>query len=332
MSSKTIRVGIIGCGDVAEKKSGPAFQKVPGSELAIVMRRDGEKARDYALRHGVPRHTADAGEILSDPGIDLIYVATPPHMHAHYGIQAALHGKAVYVEKPMGRTVAEARALQDACRQHGVPLFVAYYRRGQERFNYAKDMILRGELGEVRAFHYLYTNPTPSYPAHRAWLGDPALAGGGQLFDIGSHMMNALTFILGDPVQMDTMTADRSGLGAPDTHSAILTLKNGVQGTVQMCFSAAGRRDQFTVLGSTGSLSMSFMNYTDVVVTRGETTESLPFPMPEHVQLPLITRVINTLRGLDDLDTTARDAFLTQELLEAMHLGQPWRKQEGANT
>ncbi len=329
MSNKPIRVGIIGCGDVTEVKSGPAFQKVQGSELAIVMRRDGEKAEDYARRHGVEKYTTNADDILNDPDIDLVYVATPPHMHAHYAIEAARHGKAVYVEKPMARTVAEARALVDACREHNVPLFVAYYRRGQERFNYAKDMIARGELGEVRAFHYLYTNPTPTYPKHRAWLGDPELAGGGQLFDIGSHMMNALTFILGDPMRMETMTQDRSGLGAPDTHSAILTLQNGVQGTVQMCFSAAGRRDQFTVLGSEGSLTMAFMNYTDVVVTRGDKTESLPFPMPEHVQQPLITRVINTLRGEDNLDTTARDALLTQEILEAMHLGRPWPLKDG---
>ena len=72
------------------------------------------------------------------------------------------------------------------------------------------------------------------------------------------------------------------------------------------------------------------MDYTDVVVTRGDQTETLPFPMPQHVQQPLITRVINTLRGLDTLDTTARDALLTQELLEAMHTGTPWRRQEGA--
>ncbi len=330
MSDKIIRVGIIGCGDVTEVKSGPAFQKVEGSELAIVMRRDAEKVKDYAKRHGVPRYTTDANDILNDPAIDLVYVATPPHMHAHYAMEAARHGKAVYVEKPMARTMAEARELADACRQNGVPLFVAYYRRGQARFNYAKDLIARGELGEIRAFDYLYTNPTPRYPAHRAWLGDPTLAGGGQLFDIGSHMMNALTFILGDPVAMNTMTADRSNLGAPDTHSAILTLENGVQGAVQMCFSAAGRRDRFTVLGSTGSLTMSFMDYTDVVVMRGDQTETLPFPMPQHVQQPLITRVINTLRGLDTLDTTARDALLTQELLEAMHTGTPWRRQEGA--
>lgn len=324
-----IRVGIIGCGDVTEVKSGPAFQKAAGSELAVVMRRDAEKVADYARRHGVARYTTDANDILNDPAIDLVYVATPPHMHAHYTIEAARHGKAVYVEKPMARTVAEARAMAEACRAHDVPLFVAYYRRGQPRFNNARELAASGGLGEIRAFDYLYTNPVPTYPKHRAWLGDPELAGGGQLFDIGSHMMDAITFMLGAPQRMETMTANRSGGNAPDTHSAILKLQDGVQGSINLCFSADGRRDALTILGSKGSLTMSLMNYTDVVVKRGDTAESLPFPMPEHVQQPWIQRVINTMRGLDTLDTTARDALQTQELLEAMHLGRSWQAQKG---
>ena len=102
-----------------------------------------------------------------------------------------------------------------------------------------------------------------------------------------------------------------------------------MQGSINLCFSADGRRDALTILGSKGSLTMSLMNYTDVVVKRGDAAESLPFPMPEHVQQPWIQRVIDTMRGLDTLDMTARDALQTQELLEAMHLGRSWQAQKG---
>ena len=128
-----VRVGIIGCGKVTEMKSGPAFQKVPGSSLEMVMRRDEEKLISYAARHGVKRYTTDYRELLEDPGIDLVYVATPPDTHAFYTIEAAKRGKAVYVEKPMARTVKECRDMIKACGEAGTPLYVAYYRRGQPK-------------------------------------------------------------------------------------------------------------------------------------------------------------------------------------------------------
>ena len=158
---KTIRFGMIGAGSVTEIKSAPALQKVPGSALVRVMRRDPEKLADYARRHGVPAWSTNAMDILGDPGIDAVYIATPPESHAHYAILAAQHGKAVYVEKPMARTAQEARAMVDACQKAGVPLFVAYYRRAQPRFLKARELIETGALGEVRSFQYHYACPVP---------------------------------------------------------------------------------------------------------------------------------------------------------------------------
>ena len=188
-------------------------------------------------------------------------------------------------------------------------------------------MAASGGLGEIRAFDYLYT-PCPPTLSTVPGMGDPELAGGGQLFDIGSHMMDAITFMLGAPQRMETMTANRSGGNAPDTHSAILKLQNGVQGSINLCFSADGRRDALTILGSKGSLTMSLMNYTDVVVKRGDTAESYPSPCRSMCSSP-DPAGYHTLRGLDTLDTTARDALQTQELLEAMHLGRSWQAQKG---
>src|SRR6184192_2580039 len=96
---KTIRWGIIGCGDVTEVKSGPAFQKASNSALVAVMRRDAAKAADYAARHGVPRWYADARELIADADVDAVYVATPPSSHEEYAIMAAEAAKPIYVEK-----------------------------------------------------------------------------------------------------------------------------------------------------------------------------------------------------------------------------------------
>src|SRR5690242_2349115 len=93
--------GIIGCGDVCEVKSGPAFNKVDHSRLRAVMRRDNAKAMDFAKRHGVPRYYDDAAALIQDEEVNAVYVATPPSHHEVYLEMAMKAGKPVYVEKPV---------------------------------------------------------------------------------------------------------------------------------------------------------------------------------------------------------------------------------------
>ena len=134
MKMKTIRWGIIGCGDVTEVKSGPALQKADHSALVAVMRRNGQLAEDFARRHGVPQWYDDAAALIHDPAVDAVYIATPPSSHKEYTLMSAAAGKPVYVEKPMARNTAECQAMIAACHKANVPLFVAYYRRALARF------------------------------------------------------------------------------------------------------------------------------------------------------------------------------------------------------
>src|ERR1700722_7477108 len=107
----TINWGIIGCGDVTERKSGPAFNKVLGSHLLAVMRRDAEKAADYARRHGVAHWYSDAAAMMDHAGLNAVYIATPPYSRAAYALKALAKVFNVYVEKPVTRTAAEARRI-----------------------------------------------------------------------------------------------------------------------------------------------------------------------------------------------------------------------------
>src|SRR5205085_1482047 len=106
--------GIIGCGDVTEVKSGPAFSKVKKSKLVAVMRRSGDKAKDYAQRHGVPKWYNDASQLINDPEVNAIYIATPPSSHEEYTLAALRAGKPVYVEKPMTLNAASAQRMVKA--------------------------------------------------------------------------------------------------------------------------------------------------------------------------------------------------------------------------
>ncbi|MEO7291992.1 MAG: Gfo/Idh/MocA family oxidoreductase, partial [Ginsengibacter sp.] len=126
-----INWGIIGCGDVTEIKSGPAFNKVKSSSLVAVMRRDAEKAKDYAKRHGVPKWYADTNNLINDADVNAIYIATPPSSHEEYTLAALKAGKPVYVEKPMAVNAAAAKNMIKAAQEKNAKLTVAHYRREQ---------------------------------------------------------------------------------------------------------------------------------------------------------------------------------------------------------
>lgn len=322
---KPVVFGMIGAGRVAEVKSAPAIQKAEGAVLAAVMRRDAEKLADYAKRHGIPRYSTRYQDILEDPAITAVYIATPPGSHAFYTLEAARHGKAVYVEKPMARTASEARQMVEACKAAGVPLFVAYYRRAQPRFLKAKALIDSGALGEVFSFNYLYTCPVPGEDPARPWLLTRDIAGGGLLYDIGSHMVDSIIFMLGEPAEVIGRSANQTrARDTDDMASALMRLKNDRQGSLQLSFNAASRTDRLTILGTRGSLTLSIMGYEPLLLEREGVVETLPYPQPEHVQSYLITRVVNTLRGLDDLDSTGQSALQTQEILQAIDQSGRW--------
>src|SRR5512136_2500423 len=176
---KTIRWGIIGCGNVTEVKSGPGFQKANNSQLVAVMRRNGALAKDYAERHGVRKWYDDANALIADPDVDAVYIATPPASHKEHTLAVARAGKPVYVEKPMAMNYAECEEMIEACRSAGVKLFVAYYRRALPRFLKVKGLVESGVIGQVRSVMVsLYMPPAPDEldPSHLPWRVLPEIS------------------------------------------------------------------------------------------------------------------------------------------------------------
>ena len=144
-----INWGIIGCGDVTEKKSGPAFNKVANSKLIAVMRRDAAKAADYAQRHNVGKWYDDAETLMNDAEINAIYIATPPASHLPYALSALQKGFNVYVEKPVTRNAAEAQQMAEAVKQGNSKLVVAHYRRAVPMFLHVKKLLDDNAIGDV---------------------------------------------------------------------------------------------------------------------------------------------------------------------------------------
>ena len=146
---KKLKWGFIGCGEVTEKKSGPAFNEVEGSSVVAVMSRSEQKARSYAERHGVPRWYTDAVRLIDDPEVNAVYVATPPSSHATFAIMSMKAGKPVYVEKPLAASYDDCARVNRISEQTGVPCFVAYYRRYLPYFQRVREIVEQGTIGQV---------------------------------------------------------------------------------------------------------------------------------------------------------------------------------------
>lgn len=313
---------MIGCGAVAEVKSGPALQKAKHSSLVAVMRRNGALAKDYAERHGVPRWYDDADALINDSEVDAIYVATPPDSHRDYTLRSARAGKPVYVEKPMARNFAECTEMIDACAAANVSLFVAYYRRALPRFLKIKELIDTGAIGDVRfvsiAFHQPLA-PEDLDPQNIPWRVIPEIAGGGRFVDLGAHMLDFLDYALG-PIRDAKGQASNQAKRYPaeDIVTGSFVFESGVQGSGTWCFSAFDTRDFTEIVGTKGSIAYSTFDTRSIVLTTTSGRSEFPIENPPHIQQPLIQRVVDTLNGVGTCPSTGFTAARTSWVMERM--------------
>ena len=216
-----VRWGIVGCGDVTEIKSGPGFQKAAGSSLVAVMRRDRAKAEDYARRHGVPRVHATAEDLIADPEVDAVYIATPPGSHESLALLAAAAGKPCLVEKPMARTHAECERMVAAFRQAGAPLWVAYYRRALPRFLRVRGLLAAETIGRLTSVHIQVTDRLATAAEATNWRFDPENAGAGLFLDLASHCLDLVDFLIGPIADVGGFAINTGGAyAAEDATSA----------------------------------------------------------------------------------------------------------------
>ena len=320
---KILKWGFIGCGEVCEKKSGPAFNMVEGSSVVAVMSRSKEKAKDYARRHGVKRWYDDAQELIDDPEVNAVYVATPPSSHATFAIMAMRAGKPVYVEKPLAATYEDCARINYVSEQTGQPCFVAYYRRYLPYFQRVKQIVDNGVIGRVLNVQIRFAwPPRPldyAHPENLPWRLQPDIAGGGYFYDLAPHQLDLLQHIFGVIVEARGICANRGNLySAEDSVSAVFKFENGVPGSGSWCFVAheSARADRILIIGEEGSLSFSVFNYAPIVLHTSRGEERIEVPNPDYVQYPLIKNVIEHLQGLAVCECTSVSATPTNWALD----------------
>ncbi len=312
---KQINWGFIGCGEVTEKKSGPAFAEVEGSSIEAVMNRNANKAQLYAERHNISKWYTDAQELINDPKVNAIYIATPPSSHATFAIMAMKAGKPVYIEKPLAASYEDCARINRISNETGIDCFVAYYRRYLPYFKKVKQIIQSGTIGKVTNVQLRFSVPPRELDYNssstKPWRLQPDIAGGGYFYDLAPHQLDTLQELFGIITRAHGYCANVGHLyKAEDTISACFMFENGLPGSASWCFVGhkSAREDCIDVIGEKGMISFSVFDYKPIRVITSEGTRSVIVPNPPYVQLPIIKNVIEDLQGIGTCESTSISA------------------------
>lgn len=311
--------GIIGCGSVTELKSGPAYQKVEGFQLHAVMRRDFEKAKDYAFRHGVPKFYNDADELINDPEIDAVYIATPPDSHGYYALKVAAAGKICCIEKPMTPTYEESVRVKNAFEEKKIPLFVAYYRRSLPRFQQIKTWLEQHKIGTIRHINWHLSKPANNVDLSKTynWRTDSEIAYGGYFDDLASHGIDLFIHFLGPINKVNGMAINQQGLyTSMDSVIGNWVHVSGVTGSGSWNFGTEKREDNVQIYGDKGKISFSVFNEVPIVLESGSHKESIIIEHPENIQFFHVQNMQECLLNKNEHPSTGKTASHTSWVLD----------------
>ena len=319
---KEINWGFIGCGDVTEKKSGPAFNKIEGSKISAVMCRTSSKAKNYAARHNIPKWYDNADKLIDDPDVNAVYVATPPKFHAEYAIKVMNAGKPVYVEKPMAISYKESRKMNEAASITRVHLFVAYYRRSLPYFLKVKELIDKESIGIINFINIKFWSPPREEDLNSQnlpWRVIPGISGGGYFYDMACHQLDILDYIFGPVKHAYGKLANRAGLyKAEDTVSASIEFESGIIAAGSWCFAAdrLNKADSIEILGSKGKILFSTFSFSPVVVKVGDVITKYMPANPENIQYHLIKDIVEELQGTGKSPSDGISAARTNKVMD----------------
>ena len=318
-----INWGIIGCGDVAEIKSGPAFQKVPHSNLIAVMRRNKEKAKDFAKRHHVPQWTSNADDILNNVDINAVYIATPPSSHFIYALQALEAGKHVYLEKPMALNATEAQQISNALERSTSKLTMAHYRRKLPAFLKVKELIDSNSIGDITHVDIQVLQSKKELfvaDSQDNWRIHPEISGGGYFYDLAPHHIDLMIHFFGPIEKVLGLTKPtNTNANIEEIVNGIISFNNGIQFRGLWNFSAAqvNEKDECIIYGTNGRIEFSFFG-SEVILIKDSEEQTFSFTNPIHVQQPMIQAVINYFLDKEENPCTAEDGLLVMHTIEIL--------------
>jgi len=247
---------VIGIGDITTRRVIPAILEESRSRLYGILTRNPSIAQPFGAKVFT---TLD--QALEDNRVDAVYVASPVFLHAPQAIAALKAGRHVLCEKPMAMNYAEASSMVEAARATGKTLGVAYYRRTYPKVNRALCLIEQGCIGQPLLAYITCHDWFTDADGRRSWLLDPGKAGGGPLYDIGSHRIDLLNYFFGEPVEVSAQLSNVvHRTRVEDCATLIIEYKSRVRGIVDVRWNSHISRDEFRIIGTDGEIDLTPLN------------------------------------------------------------------------
>ena len=304
--------GMIGCGNVTEKKSGPPLYKTPRSRVKGVFSRNADHAADYAGRHGISRVYPTAEVLLADSEINAVYISTPPDTHRKYALLALEAGKIPYIEKPMAMNSGECTEILTAGEAAKLPVYVAFYRRALPKYLKIKEIVDSGRIGavqSVRLNHFMKPEPSDLDRSKLPWRLIPEISSGGKFVDMAVHVIDIVQFLFGDIVSAKGFADNRGGYyDVEDTVGAAMLCRSGVRVTGFWCYAAGVDEEEMLIVGNKGSIRTTGLFFTPVHVVSDDGEETFAFPEPEHVAGPFVQTLVEEMTGGKKSNADAKSA------------------------
>lgn len=324
-NKKYINWAIIGCGDVTEIKSGPGLYKSKNSNLLGVYNRTLSKAEDYARRHGINRIYKSVDELLSDDDIDVVYIATPPSTHYEYTIKTLNSNKIPYIEKPMVTNYLDAENIQKLATKKKITPYVAFYRRGLDKFIKIKEILDSGVIGDVKIVNVtqlMKVDELEKDEKTRPWRVIPEISGGGKFLDVGTHVLDCLIWFLGEIESISGLVENRGGYyNTDDTVLTTFKFKNSIVGSGTWCFVADKDFLEVQIIGEKGNITYDGLSIKNFYLTvEGKTTE-YKFSSPEHISMPYQQSITNELLGFNKSNASFTDSVNLVKMCEMLYRG-----------
>lgn len=336
---RKVKWGVIGCGGIADRRTLPGMMLAENAELIAVMDVNPEFAKKCQEKYNAKYSFTDVESLLAVDEIEAVYIASPVFCHKEQALAAAKAGKHILLEKPVGLTVAEAEEIADACKAANIKLGIGFVIRFHNVHQKMKDIIAKGELGEIVSARAQFSCWYPE--DEKAWRQVPKLSGGGALMDMGVHCIDLIRHITGLEVTAVSGMVGNQIFKYPveDAGSVLMRMENGATAYVEANFNLPDDAVvcRLEIYGTKGSLlaegTIAQDEFGAVVYRKADDgaaydaaqvrsgTEAIEFKGASgNMYTKQITAFGDAIINGTDVPVTADDAILSQKIVEAAYM------------
>ena len=320
--------GLIGCGDISNKRVAPAIKSQPQSRLLAAMSPYKSELDSFGEKYNVQKKYLELDSMLQDKEIDAVYIATPIFLHYEPALKALKSGKHVLVEKPMALTNQECEVLIKEAEKQNATLGVAYFRRFFPKLKEVKRIINEGIIGDIiqiRILYHTWYNPDRSDP--KAWRVEKAKAGGGPLWDMGSHKFDLMVDLVGMPESVCSIaTTQTHCYEVEDSCSVIMEMENKAHCLASFNWNSRLWSDEFEILGTLGRIKLAPCDSENIEVQLnpkilkglGKEITNTMIPNHQNVHYPVIDDFVNAVLEGREPVVSGKEGYKTNKILSAV--------------